>query len=243
LSFMQHSEDITGSLGRPLPDGTWTTLTFTHDEFYTAWVQGRSGRPDKLTEKPTTQQRNVVLHTANPLTSLRQSWFELVYPYGGRIENPSQWLHKFRARNPDSYFHWRLLSVTEISLYGHLSRAGNNYVYELTGTYSNPMQTDDRLVPSFRLEEVPAMAAPDLNYVCHPELWCGPLYVGDAGERQRISTMADPGLPIPLDHEVSPTLRDVDTLLQNELESTPLYALTGLPWHRHDLRMLPMYPL
>ena len=43
-SYMRYSEELSGSLGRPLPDDTWTVFALSHnDEFYLGWNQGQAG--------------------------------------------------------------------------------------------------------------------------------------------------------------------------------------------------------
>ena len=106
-------------------------------------------------ERPTvTQQRSVILETASPFTSLEGSWYVVRYPPTAYVGNPSPWHNKLRARSPNSYFHSRLLSNTEVENYAGFDLNGDNYVYEITGDYTDPLVEDPRLVPSVNLELV-----------------------------------------------------------------------------------------
>ena len=49
LSFMKHTEYLTGSIWRPLPDGTWTVFYLSPNELSAAWsTRARLGGPDRI---------------------------------------------------------------------------------------------------------------------------------------------------------------------------------------------------
>jgi len=57
VGFLKYSESVTGSIFRPLPDGTWIALRIHSAEMALIWSERRSGGPDRLRCSPTLKFR------------------------------------------------------------------------------------------------------------------------------------------------------------------------------------------
>jgi hypothetical protein len=169
---MRYSEELTFSLGRQMPDDTWTVCAVSdNDEFYLGWTQGQAGRPNRLAGHAELAQGVICLRAPNPLRLMSRAWYEVAHKPG---YSGSPWVGVFRSRHPDTLFHFRMLSAREAAIM-HLSR-DNFYVVEIVD-YTEPIHGDQSLTTSVPLHFDPSTVAHDYVERTVPELWTGPLFI------------------------------------------------------------------
>jgi hypothetical protein len=234
--YAQYAEDITGSLGRPLPDSTYVTFMLSETEFYLTWKQGKKGMPHTSVGFPTLHQNVVCTATSNPFHYLGCTWYQV--RQRGTDSDRSPWEGKFRPRNPDLYFSYRLSTKYELEMLRKEVR--DTYVIE-TLELSDPLKDDQRLYPSVDLECTDSLRQwSRFPEICHPEMWCGPYFVSGY-DREGIALPVV--LPPPSDWGVVPNMSVLEPLFPKPRATTDLYYKKGLSWNRTDVPLLPLIPV